>query len=455
MKLTNINRVHFIGIGGIGMSALARFFLFNNKEVTGYDKVATNLTKELEKEGAIVSYVDEIDLALNEASIDLVVYTPAIPKDSKQFQFFMKSSKKMVKRAELLGQITKDFFTIAVAGTHGKTTTSSIIAHVLEESNHGGVAFLGGIASNYSSNVILNAKNNVAVVEADEFDKSFLKLFSDVIVLTSMDPDHLDIYGSQEALIDNFIAFTNTLKDKTSLIVHENISSYFQNPKTYGESDSNSLQLINVSIKNGAYQFDVLYKQHLLKDFVLNYPGRHNLTNAAAAILVALEMGISEKAIKHSISSFKGVKRRFEIHIKNKHHIYVDDYAHHPKEIEALVSSVREFYPNMEITGIFQPHLFSRTKDFMQEFCESLSKLDHLILMDIYPAREKPIKGINSTVLLENTNCKTKRILTKGESLSSMLTLEKDQVILTIGAGDIDLEVPKLKKYIANYSMND
>ena len=270
-----------------------------------------------------------------------------------------------------------------------------------------------------------------------------------------MDPDHLDIYGSKEALIDNFIAFTNTLKDKTSLIVHEDISSYFQNPKTYGESDSNSLQLINVSIKNGAYQFDVLYKQHLLKDFVLNYPGRHNLTNAAAAILVALEMGISEKAIKHSISSFKGVKRRFEIHIQNKHHIYVDDYAHHPKEIEALVSSVREFYPKMEITGIFQPHLFSRTKDFMQEFCESLSKLDHLILMDIYPAREKPIKGINSTVLLENTNCKTKRILTKGENLSSMLKLEKDQVILTIGAGDIDLEVPKLKKYIANYSMND
>ncbi len=454
MMLSNINRIHFIGIGGIGMSALARFFLFHDKEVTGYDRVSTNLTKELEEEGATITYDDEIDSIAGSSIIDLVVYTPAIPFDSKQFMFFKNSLITMMKRAEVLGEITKDYFTIAVAGTHGKTTTSSIIAHVLEESNYGGVAFLGGIASNYSSNVILNAKNNIAVVEADEYDKSFLQLYPDLIVLTSMDPDHLDIYGNQDEFKDNFIAFTNILKNKESLIVHEGIREHFQNPKTYGESQENQLSISNISIKNGAYYFDVIHKQSLIKGFVLNYPGRHNLINTAAAISVALEIGIPESAIKNAIESFKGVKRRFEIHVQNNRHIYIDDYAHHPKEIDALISAVREFYPDKHVTGVFQPHLFSRTRDFMNEFCESLSKLDHLILMDIYPAREKPIKGVDSLVMLKKINCDSKSILPKGENLSSVIEMENCQVILTIGAGDIDLEVPKLKKLITNYSAN-
>jgi UDP-N-acetylmuramate--alanine ligase len=455
MKFSNINRIHFIGIGGIGMSALARFCLFNDKQVTGYDRVSTKLTKELEIEGAVINYSDTMDSISDYSAIDLVVYTPAIPADSNQLSFFKKSSTKMIKRAQFLGEITKDYFTIAIAGTHGKTTTSSIIAHILEESNHGGVAFLGGIASNYSSNVILNDKNNVAVVEADEFDKSFLKLYPDLIVLTSMDPDHLDIYGNQEAFKDNFIAFTDILKKEDSLIVHEGISEHFSTSKTYGEGTGNNLKISNVSIQEGAYQFDIIHGQHLIKGLKLNYPGRHNLTNTAAAIFVALEVGVSDLAIKKAVESFKGVKRRFEIHVHNKHHIYIDDYAHHPKEIDALISSVREFYPEKVVTGVFQPHLFSRTRDFMNEFCESLSKLDHVVLMDIYPAREKPIKGVTSSSMLKNISCQTKKVLPQGISLSSVIDMEKSQVVLTIGAGDIDLQVPKLKKFIANYSNND
>ncbi len=455
MTLSTLNRIHFIGIGGIGMSALARFCLFNGKQVSGYDRVSTRLTKQLESEGAEIHYVDEISSVLNDAAIDLVVYTPAIPTDSNQYNFFKKSSINMIKRAEFLGEITKDYFTIAVAGTHGKTTTSSIIAHILEHSNHGGIAFLGGIASNYSSNVILSNKNNVAVVEADEYDKSFLKLFPDLIVLTSIDPDHLDIYGDKDVFKDNFIAFTKLLNRNDSLIVHEEISSHFKTSKMYGEGLDSNLRILNVDIKNGAYHFDVLKDGHPIEGITLNYPGRHNLINTAAAIFVASEIGVSDIAIKKAVESFKGVKRRFEIHVNNENHTFIDDYAHHPKEIDALVSSVREFYPDKVVTGVFQPHLFSRTRDFMVEFCESLSKLDHVILMEIYPAREKPIEGVTSSKLLNEISCQSKKLLSKGSDLSSVLDLDQSQVILTIGAGDIDLEVPKLKKFIENYAFND
>lgn len=454
MILSALNRIHFIGIGGIGMSALARFCLFNGKKVSGYDRVSTKLTMQLEKEGAEIHYVDEIDSFLNDSSIDLVVYTPAIPADSNQYNFFKKSSINMIKRAEFLGKITKDYYTIAVAGTHGKTTTSSIIAHILEHSDHGGIAFLGGIASNYSSNVILSNLNNIAVVEADEYDKSFLRLFPDLIVLTSMDPDHLDIYGDKDVFKDNFIAFTNLLKRNDSLIVHEEISDHFKTSKVYGEGVDSNLRILNACIKNGAYHFDILKNGYLIEGFILNYPGRHNLINTAAAIFVASEIGVSDIAIKNAVESFKGVKRRFEIHVNNENHTYIDDYAHHPKEIDALVSSVREFYPDKIVTGVFQPHLFSRTRDFMLEFCESLSKLDHVILMEIYPAREKPIEGVNSLSLLNKISCQSKKLLSKGTDLSSILDMYKSQVILTIGAGDIDLEVPKLKKFIENYSVN-
>ncbi len=449
MKLSEINRVHFIGVGGIGMSALARFFLFHKKNVSGYDRVSTVLTKELEEEGANIHYKDKVEVIKEIENIDLVVYTPAIPSDSEQLNFFNTNKFPIYKRAELLGEITKSYFTIAIAGTHGKTTTSSIIAHLLQESNYGGIAFLGGIATNYSSNVILNSNNNVAVVEADEFDRSFMHLSPDIIVLTSMDADHLDIYGNKEVLKENFISFTKILKNEKSLIVHEEISNYFKDAGVYGLRNNN-LSLKNIKIINGSYHFDVKYNGELLTGFILNYPGKHNLLNASAAVFVALKMDVPVTLIKKAIASFKGVKRRFEIHVNNSNHIYIDDYAHHPKEIDALISSVRELFPDKEITGVFQPHLFTRTRDFLEEFCESLSRLDHLILMDIYPARESPISGINSRVMLDKINCKTKKHLKRGFSLTDQIDLKKAQVILTIGAGDIDLEVKNINQHLIN-----
>ena len=447
MNIDSINRVHFIGIGGIGMSALAKFFLFRNIEVSGYDKVCSSITKSLSKEGANIFYKDDLSLIKSTDEIDLVVYTPAIPSENRQLDYFSSSKTPLHKRAYVLGQITKSYHTIAVAGTHGKTTTSSIIAHLLQYNKCGGVSFLGGISTNYNSNILLQDGNN-AVVEADEYDRSFLKLFPKMILLTSMDPDHLDIYGDNQSVIEGFILFTALLENKNKLIVQEDLKSHFNDSLTYGFNKDSSLSIQHIRIQKGGYFFDVLYKNKLYADFEFYLPGKYNLLNAAGAILCGFEMGLDAQKIKSGLASFSGVKRRFEVHYDRNDIVYIDDYAHHPKEITVLVNGLREFYPEHKIIGVFQPHLYSRTRDFMPGFQEALSLLDQLFLMPIYPAREKPIKDVNSENLLMDIALESKSILNKEDDLFSSLKQENRFVLVTIGAGDIDLLINPIKTFL-------
>ena len=447
MNIDSINRVHFIGIGGIGMSALAKFFLFRNIEVSGYDKVCSSITKSLSKEGANIFYKDDLSLIKSTDEIDLVVYTPAIPSENRQLDYFSSSKTPLHKRAYVLGQITKSYHTIAVAGTHGKTTTSSIIAHLLQDNKCGGVSFLGGISTNYNSNILLQDGNN-AVVEADEYDRSFLKLFPNMILLTSMDPDHLDIYGDNQSVIEGFKLFTALLENKNKLIVQEDLKSHFNDSLTYGFLKDSSLSIQHIRIQKGGYFFDVLYKNKLYAYFEFYLPGKYNLLNAAGAILCGFEMGLDAQKIKSSLASFSGVKRRFEVHYDKNDIVYIDDYAHHPKEITVLVNGLREFYPEHKIIGVFQPHLYSRTRDFMPGFQEALSLLDQLFLMPIYPAREKPIKDINSDNLLMDIALESKSILNHEGDLFSSLKQENKFVLVTIGAGDIDLLINPIKTFL-------
>ena len=447
MNIDSINRVHFIGIGGIGMSALAKFFLFRNIEVSGYDKVCSSITKSLSKEGANIFYKDDLSLIKSTDEIDLVVYTPAIPSENRQLDYFSSSKTPLHKRAYVLGQITKSYHTIAVAGTHGKTTTSSIIAHLLQDNKCGGVSFLGGISTNYNSNILLQDGNN-AVVEADEYDRSFLKLFPNMILLTSMDPDHLDIYGDNQSVIEGFKLFTALLENKNKLIVQEDLKSHFNDSLTYGFLKDSSLSIQHIRIQKGGYFFDVLYKNKLYAYFEFYLPGKYNLLNAAGAILCGFEMGLDAQKIKSGLASFSGVKRRFEVHYDKNDIVYIDDYAHHPKEITVLVNGLREFYPEHKIIGVFQPHLYSRTRDFMPGFQEALSLLDQLFLMPIYPAREKPIKDINSDNLLMDIALESKSILNHEGDLFSSLKQENKFVLVTIGAGDIDLLINPIKTFL-------
>ncbi len=447
MNGEKLEKIHFIGIGGIGMSALASYFISKKLKVSGYDKILSPITEKLKKEGATIFHNDELTLIDNIEKIDLVVYTPAIDDDNNQLKYFYKNNYNILKRSDVLGDISNLYRTIAVAGTHGKTTTSSIIAHILKVSKKQGACFIGGVTSNYESNLILG-KGNFSVMEADEFDQSFLKLNPDTIVLTSMDSDHLDVYKTEENIQKNYIEFTKKLKNKRKLIVEESIHSLFQNNLSYGFSDFNDLQIFNIIINNGYYEFDVKYKNEVFKDFSLKMPGKHNLLNTAGAILSTLELGISIDKIKDALDSYKGVKRRFELHLNKPKLVYIDDYAHHPNEIRALLHAVKEFYPSKKIIGIFQPHLFSRTKDFLKDFAKSLSDLDHLFLLPIYPAREKPIKGVNSSVLLDLVKLDNKKLIKSKSELFTDLDKEEDFILLTIGAGDIDLWVNDIFKYL-------
>ena len=447
MNIDSLNRVHFIGIGGIGMSALAKFFLFRNIEVSGYDKVCSSITKSLSKDGANIIYEDDLSLIKSKDEIDLVVYTPAIPSDNRQLDYFSSSRIPFHKRAYILGQITKSYHTIAVAGTHGKTTTSSIIAHILQYNKLGGVSFLGGISTNYNSNILLQDGNN-AVVEADEYDRSFLKLFPNMILLTSMDPDHLDIYGDNQSLIEGFKLFTALLENKNKLIVQEDLNSNFNDCLTYGFHKNSSLSIQHIRIQKGGYFFDVIYKNKLYVDFEFYLPGKYNLLNAAGAILCGFEMGLDAEQIKNSLASFSGVKRRFEVHYDKNDIVYIDDYAHHPKEITALVNGLRDFYPKHKIIGVFQPHLYSRTRDFMHGFQEALSLLDQLFLMPIYPAREKPIKDVSSENLLIDIALESKSVLNNEDDLFLSLKQQSKFVLVTIGAGDIDLLINPIKTFL-------
>jgi UDP-N-acetylmuramate--alanine ligase len=446
MNLENINSVYFIGVGGIGMSALARYFNAIGKHVGGYDRTATSLTAALINEGVFVHYEDSIEV-IPAAYTDkecLIVYTPAIPKDSVILNFFLNGEFKVMKRSQVLGVITSNSYAIAVAGTHGKTTTSSMIAHLLNSTGVGCNAFLGGIASNYNSNLILNADSNNSVVEADEFDRSFLTLAPNIAIVTSTDADHLDIYGEHNELISSFQEFVNKLKASGTLVLKYGLNLKNDNTITYGFEKEADITVTNIKAENGNYVFDVKSPSRTYKGVQVGLPGRHNIENALATIAVAELMDVDEQGIVKALKSFKGVKRRFEKIITSEKVTYIDDYAHHPKELEMCISSVKELYPNKKVTGIFQPHLFSRTRDFADDFAVSLDLLDETILMDIYPARELPIEGITSELLLQKMTSAVKEIVQAKDVVENIKNREIE-VLLTLGAGDIDRLVEPLK----------
>ena len=437
MNIDKINSAHFIGIGGIGMSNLARYFLSRGVLVSGYDRVESNLTKSLISEGAVIHYLDEIQQIRNIDSLDLVVYTPAIPENNQQLSYFNQSTVTLLKRAEVLGEITKGSYCVAVAGTHGKTTTTCIVAHMLEYSGVGCTAFLGGIATNYNSNFILNSNTKFVVVEADEYDRSFLNLSPDIVLLTSIDADHLDVYGSEEQVQDSFQEFVNLIPTNGNLISNFGLKILRDSKTTYGENKNADFNIINKRVKDGEHYFDLEYGSNLIQNIQLGIQGNHNIHNAVAVFALGVELGIDKEIIKNSFATFKGVKRRFEYKIKTESLIYIDDYAHHPKEIEACLNSVKELFPGKKITVVFQPHLYSRTKDFLDDFGLSLSNIDEVILLDIYPARELPIPGVNSTILLDKISCQNKMLVEKKELIPE-LENRFLEVLLTLGAGDID-----------------
>ena len=447
MNLKTINNVYFIGIGGIGMSALARYFVANGKFVAGYDKTKTEITDALEELGIKIHFEDlvsEIPSSFLNVDDTLIVYTPAIPKGHSEFNYFKDHNFEVLKRSAVLGEITRDTFCFAVAGTHGKTTTTSILGHLLYECNVPVTAFLGGVSENYNSNFILKG-TAVTVVEADEYDRSFLTLSPDMAGLTSMDADHLDIYGEAEELKKSFIEFTEKLKPNGKLFVKNGLPI---DGITYGIEDDADYSAQNIKIINGRYEFDLKTPDQTLHDFKFNLPGRHNLSNAIMALAMSVEYGIPHQQLADALSSYSGVKRRFTYQIKTDDLVFIDDYAHHPEEINAVHQAVREMYPNKKVLAVFQPHLFSRTRDFADDFAKSLSQFDAVLLLDIYPARELPIEGITSEWLLTKIENKNKKLIQKTELISE-IKASKAAVILTIGAGDIGEQVKYIKQALS------
>ena len=444
MNLKTIHNIYFIGIGGIGMSALARYFVANNKYVSGYDKTQTEVTNELEKLNIKIHFednVNNIDKRYLNPKNTLVVYTPAIPKSNSELIYFIKHKFQVLKRSEILGLITQKTFCMAVAGTHGKTTTTSILGHLLKECNVEVTAFLGGISENYNSNLILQG-NKVSVVEADEFDRSFLTLSPNFACITSMDADHLDIYGASETLQKSFVAFTKKIKTDGKLFVKKGLPIQ---GITYAIDEEADYMATNIKIENGAYLLDVKTPSKNIENLKFNLPGRHNLSNALIALAMAVEFGCSPYSLASALASYKGVKRRFSYQIKTEKLIYIDDYAHHPEEINAIYQTMCEMYPNRNVLVIFQPHLFSRTRDFVDEFAQSLSQFDSVLLLDIYPARELPIDGVTSQWLLNKIKTKNKKLISKSEIVSEVQK-SNAQIVLTLGAGDIGAEVKYIKQ---------
>lgn len=443
INLDYIQNYYFIGIGGIGMSALARYFNANGKNVSGYDKTTSDITKALQTEGISVHFEDNVSLVESKFSIEntLIVYTPAIPLDSKLLNYFREQNFPVVKRSELLGEITKNTKCLAVAGTHGKTTTSAILGHLLAFAEEEVTAFLGGVAENYNSNLILKG-NKVTVVEADEFDRSFLKLQPFIAGITSMDADHLDIYGDEETIKEAFIAFAALVPENGFLLHKKGLPL---KGLTVAIEEPADFEAQNVRIQNGAYVFDLKTPAMTLYNLVLNLPGRHNLFNAVLALGMAVCLGTPSHILPKALFTFKGVKRRFSYKIKKENLVLIDDYAHHPEEINAVHHAVREMYPSKEILVVFQPHLFSRTRDFAEGFAESLARFDKVLLMEIYQAREKPIAGINSAWLLNKINNPNKKLVSK-ENLSEEIHKSRSPVNVMLGAGDIGEEVEKIVK---------
>ncbi len=459
-SINDIQAVYFIGIGGIGMSALARYFVSLGKSVSGYDRTETALTKSLEAEGIAIHYDDRPDLI--DASADVVVYTPAIPNDHQELAYYMKHGYTLLKRSDVLGMITASSFNICVAGTHGKTTTSTMVAHILRYSGYGCNAFLGGIAANYNSN-FWSSENNVCVVEADEYDRSFLKLSPDIAVITAMDADHLDIYGTAEAMEEAFVDFSGRLKKEGVLFARHGLekSGMLKGDSriTYSRT-STAADVYAEKVKNreGGYVYDVRGSGWELKEVELMMGGLHNIENSVAAIAVAKKLGIADEKIKQAIASFKGVKRRFEYIIPSNDTssvVYIDDYAHHPEELKTLINSARALFPDRKSTVVFQPHLFSRTRDFAEEFAAVLNLADEVWLLPVYPARELPMEGVNSEMLMRKMN-NDKALLVGKEELLVLIKQRMEnsdmELLITAGAGDIDKLVQPIQQTIVQSS---
>jgi UDP-N-acetylmuramate--alanine ligase len=435
-----------VGIGGIGMSGLARYFKHLGCIVCGYDKTPTDLTDHLRNEGIQVVFEDNaamIPKSFHEVDRNtLIIYTPAIPKDSHILNYFKDYGFELFKRSQVLGIISRSKFTIAVAGTHGKTTTSTMVAHLLKSGGIDCSAFLGGISSNYDSNVLFGS-SNIVVVEADEYDRSFLTLHPDIAIVTSMDADHLDIYGDHSNLTDSFKQFASQIKRGGKLICHKGLP--LENGFTYSINEDADAAARNIRVENGEFYFDFVRGPIVIADIRLGIAGLHNISNAVAAIEVALRQHIDYDVIKEALGAFKGVKRRFEYVVKNEDHIYIDDYAHHPEELRAAISSVKRLYPDKKLTTIFQPHLYTRTRDFADGFAEVLDMSDELIMLDIYPARELPIEGVSSQMLLDRMKLADKKLYSKQAAVDKIRE-EKPELLLTVGAGDIDALVHLFKE---------
>lgn len=445
MNINNIKQVYLLGIGGIGMSGLARYFHQLGCTVFGYDKTETELTETLEREGISIIYQDNVDLLpaafVLPSEESLVIFTPAVPKDLKIKNELVDRGFELFKRSQVLGFISENRFTIGVAGTHGKTTTSTMIAHILKDTGYDCSAFLGGISSNYNTNVLFG-DNNVVVIEADEYDRSFLTLHPNIAIITSADADHLDIYGDESHLIDSFKMYLDRVVSDGVRIVKAGLP--FSGDISYSREGKADAYAENVEVIDGEFHFDYYNADTAIKNIRLGIPGLHNVENAVAAITVALLLGIDQGKIAHALGNFKGAKRRFEYIVRESNHVYIDDYAHHPEELRAFLSSMRKLYPTKKLTVVFQPHLFTRTRDFIDGFAEVLAMADELLLMEIYPAREQPIEGVTSSWLLDKIELHNKRVVSPTQVIE-IVEKERPELIVTVGAGDIDRLVKPIK----------
>ena len=447
MNLKNIHKVYFIGIGGVGMSALAKYFVALGKAVGGYDKTATAITASLVDLGIDIQFdtnIDAIDGQFMDSRNTLIVFTPAISESNSFLQYFKVHNFQILKRSEVLGLVTADTQCLAIAGTHGKTTTSSILGHLMYQCNEKVTAFIGGISENYQSNLIQNG-TEISVVEADEFDRSFLTLSPEFACITSMDADHLDIYNSEADLVEAFKEFTQNITPTGKLFFRKGLPL---EGISYAVNEAADYSAKNIRIDNGSYQFDIQTPTGLLENLVFHLPGTHNVSNAVAAMAMALEFGCDKGELKIALASYKGVKRRFTYQIKTEAFVFIDDYAHHPTEINAVHQAVREMYPNQKVAVVFQPHLYSRTQDFADEFAESLSQFEATFLLEIYPARERPIPGVTSSWLLEKIESPIKQVISKSEIVGEIKNLGYP-IFLTLGAGDIGVEVSELKEKLS------
>lgn len=444
----NIRKIYFLGIGGIGMSALARYFMAKGAVIHGYDRTSTALTDSLIREGMSIHFED--DPSEIPAGIDLVIYTPAVPQSLKEFINLKESGIPMFKRAEVTGWITRGKLTVAVAGTHGKTSISSMIAHILKEAGLPVTALIGGISKNYNSNFITAGRDDIMLVEADEYDRSFLHLEPDIAVISAIDPDHLDIYGTVSEVKHSFNQFARNIKPGGKLVIRKGIDVEMNEDTRridYASEETSYLIATDLKTENGIQYFDAKLGDISIGKIKIQIPGRHNVENSLAAMAVCFELGVNRKKIIGGIGSYTGVRRRFDVRIRNSNQVFIDDYAHHPAELEAFITAVRQLYPDKKITGLFQPHLYSRTRDFAEGFARSLDLLDEIWLLDIYPAREMPIEGVTSHIIFDLIRQPNKKILSRDEVLT-LITRQKPSVFLTMGAGDIDLLVDPIENIL-------